>query len=138
MIEEGPLNEMIADAITRFPEECCGFFFGNEDGTYRIVTGSLAVGNVSKYNKETSFEIASKDYLLAETFAEQKNRQLLGVYHSHPDHPSVPSVSDRQAAQPNLSYIIISVTDNKFADITSWQLKNHCHFEEEALVTKCL
>jgi proteasome lid subunit RPN8/RPN11 len=71
--------------------------------------------------------------LNAEKFADGSGLQLLGVYHSHPNHPAVPSEHDRIAAQPFFSYIIISVKENKIADLRSWQLDDHFQFKEETI-----
>ena len=133
VIEQKPLDEMFADALRSFPDECCGFFFGNEIGEERIITNILTVDNSKEGDKRRRFEIAPKDYLDAERFADENELQLLGVYHSHPNHPAVPSEHDRIAAQPYFSYIIISVKENEIADIRSWQLNENFMFEEETI-----
>ena len=133
VIEQNPLDEMFADALRSFPDECCGFFFGNEIGQERIITNILTVDNSKEGDKRRRFEIAPKDYLDAERFADENELQLLGVYHSHPNHPAVPSEHDRIAAQPYFSYIIISVKENEIADIRSWQLNENFMFEEETI-----
>ena len=69
----------------------------------------------------------------AERYADENGVQLLGVYHSHPNHPAIPSEHDRVAAQPYFSYIIISVKDSQIADIRSWQLNDEFQFEEETV-----
>ena len=133
VIEQKPLDEMFADALRSFPDECCGFFFGNEIGQERIITNILTVDNSKEGDKRRRFEIAPKDYLDAERFADENELQLLGVYHSHPNHPAVPSEHDRIAAQPYFSYIIISVKEKMIADIRSWQLNENFMFEEERI-----
>ena len=133
IIEQKPLDEMNEDALRSFPDECCGFFFGNEIGKERIITNILTVDNSKEGDKRRRFEIAPKDYLDAERFADENELQLLGVYHSHPNHPAVPSEHDRIAAQPYFSYIIISVKESRIADIRSWQLNDNFQFEEERI-----
>jgi len=133
VIEQKPLDEMYQDALRSFPDECCGFFFGNEIGKERIITNILTVDNSKEGDKKRRFEIAPKDYLDAERFADENELQLLGVYHSHPNHPAVPSEHDRIAAQPYFSYIIISVIEKQIADIRSWQLSENFQFEEETI-----
>lgn len=133
VIEQKPLDEMYRDALQSFPDECCGFFFGKELEEERLISHILVVNNSKEGDKRRRFEIAPKDYLDAENFADKNNLQLLGVYHSHPNHPAVPSEHDRVAAQPYFSYIIISVKENKIADIRSWQLNDDFQFEEETI-----
>ena len=132
-IDQQALDEMIADAKRSYPDECCGFFFGTEDQDRRNVTEVLAVDNSKEGDKRRRFEISPKDYLNAEKFAVGSGLQLLGVYHSHPNHPAVPSEHDRIAAQPFFYYIIISVKENKIADLRSWQLDDHFQFKEETI-----
>ncbi len=132
-IKETPFKEMIADAVEAFPDECCGFFFGNETVKKRSITKAMAVNNAKEGDKRRRFEIAAKDYMYAENFAEHHKLKLLGVYHSHPNYPAVPSEHDRVVAQPYFSYIIISVLEKKFSAIRSWQLNNDFQFEEEKI-----
>jgi proteasome lid subunit RPN8/RPN11 len=131
-IEESPLNEMYRDALQSFPDECCGFLFGKETAELRRITKILVVNNSKEGDKRRRFEIAPKDYMNAERFAEKNNLQFLGIYHSHPKHPAIPSEHDRVAAQPYFSYVIISV-DDVINDIRSWQLNDDLKFEEETI-----
>jgi proteasome lid subunit RPN8/RPN11 len=125
-------KSMIEDALHAFPDECCGFLFGNEDENGdRTVTDILVVNNAKEGDKRRRFEIAPLDYLNAEQYAEENKLLLLGVYHSHPNHPAIPSEHDRVAAQPYFSYIIISVLDQKIGPIRSWRLNDDFQFEEE-------
>ena len=133
IIEKKPLDEMYEDALQSFPNECCGFVFGKEIGEERIITELLTVNNSKEGDKRRRFEIAPKDYINAERFADEKELQLLGVYHSHPNHPAIPSEHDRIAAQPFFSYIIISVKHEEIAAIRSWQLNDNLQFEEETI-----
>lgn len=123
---------MIEDAVGSFPDECCGFFFGSEDARGdRTVTHVLVVNNAKEGDKRRRFEISPKDYLKAEQFADENDLQLLGVYHSHPNHPAIPSETDRLSAQPYFSYIIVSVYDKEVRDIRSWRLNSNSQFDEE-------
>jgi proteasome lid subunit RPN8/RPN11 len=134
IIIEPIAQELITDdALRTYPDECCGFFFGNESPDDRTISEIQIVANAKVGDKRKRFEIAPKDYLQAEEFADKRNLQLLGVYHSHPDHPAIPSEQDRQSAQPWFSYIIISVTGNKIDDIRSWRLNDDFQFEEEKI-----
>ena len=126
-------NEMIADAVATFPDECCGFLFGEDSEGTRFIRHIQVVNNAKEGDKRRRFEISPKDYMLAERFAEDKGLQLLGVYHSHPNHPAIPSEHDRVVAQPFFSYIILSVYDGELKSIRSWQLNEQSFFEEETI-----
>ena len=123
---------IVQDAVDAFPDECCGFVFGHEDiDGRRLITQARVVKNVKEGDKRRRFEIAPQDYLDAEKYAEEQQLELLGVYHSHPNHPAVPSEHDRAAAQPFFSYLIISVNDKIPGPIRSWRLNDDWQFEEE-------
>jgi proteasome lid subunit RPN8/RPN11 len=126
---------MIDDAQNTFPDECCGFLFGREehDGT-RLIIDVLVVDNAKTGDKTRRFEISPQDYMTAETHALEHDWTLLGIYHSHPKHPAIPSEHDRQAAQPFFSYVIISVMDRDTVDLRSWLLNQEQQFEEETII----
>jgi proteasome lid subunit RPN8/RPN11 len=125
---------MITDAGNAFPNECCGFVFGNEnEKNGRIITDILVVINSKEGDKTRRFEISPFDYIKAEQYALDKGLLLLGVYHSHPNHPAIPSEHDRKSAQPWFSYLILSVQDGLFANLQSWVLNEEMRFEEERI-----
>jgi proteasome lid subunit RPN8/RPN11 len=125
---------MYDHAKRTYPEECCGFIFG-KDGDVRIAKYTMEVKNNKKGNKKRRFEISPLNYLEAEKYAELNNLDLLGIYHSHPNHPAVPSEHDRIQAVEFFSYIIISVFDKKIADMKSWRLNSKDLFESEQILT---
>jgi proteasome lid subunit RPN8/RPN11 len=132
VLETDAQKVIVQDAVDAFPDECCGFVFGHEDSNgRRIITEARVVKNVKEGDKRRRFEIAPQDYLDAEKYAEEKQLELLGVYHSHPNHPAVPSEHDRAAAQPFFSYLIISVNNKIPGPIRSWRLNDDWQFEEE-------
>ena len=123
---------IVEDAVQSFPDECCGFVFGHEDSNgRRIITRARVVQNAKEGDKRRRFEIAPQDYLDAEKYAGEQQLELLGIYHSHPNHPAVPSEHDRAAAQPFFSYLIISVNEKEPGPIRSWRLNDDFQFEEE-------
>jgi len=134
IIEPSVRELMIEDAVNTFPDECCGFLFGREetDGT-RIVLDILVVDNSKEGDKTRRFEISPLDYMTAEQHALDHDWTLLGVYHSHPNHPAIPSEHDRKAAQPYFSYVIVSVLNNEIITLRSWLLNEEQQFEEEKI-----
>ena len=130
---------MLTDAGNGFPDEVCGFLYGkeNEEGT-RHISEAKEVINAKEGDKRRRFEISPKDYMQAEKYAIEKAVDLLGVYHSHPNHPAIPSEHDRVAAQPYFSYVIVSVRDGRIDHTRSWRLNDASQFEEESLVPLAL
>ncbi len=135
-VEDGPGREMIKDAVSTFPDECCGFMLGRETGNDRYVTDIRVVQNSKEGDKRKRYEISGLDYMEAERYAVQNDLIILGVYHSHPNHPAIASETDRFAAQPYFSYLIISLMEGKFNDWRSWRLNDEYHFDEELLQQK--
>ncbi len=125
---------VLEDAQQAFPDECCGFLFGAEEGEHRFLSDILVVDNAKSGDKRRRFEISPRDYLRAEQYALEKNLNLLSVYHSHPSHPAIPSEHDRVAAQPYFSYLIVSVYDDDRINVLSWRLNDEHQFESEEIL----
>ncbi|MDR1944375.1 MAG: M67 family metallopeptidase, partial [Synergistaceae bacterium] len=107
-----------------YPDECCGVLLGRlEESGAKIVTEILPVRNSredgERYHR---FVIEPDDFMRAELFARKRGLDVLGFYHSHPDHPSSPSDYDREHALPFYSYVIIAVDSGKASEMTSWEL----------------
>jgi len=135
IIEPGVRQLMIEDAINTFPDECCGFLFGREEhDRTRILVDILAVDNSKEGDKRRRFEISPLDYMTAEQHALDHDWTLLGIYHSHPNHPAIPSEHDRVAAQPFFSYVIVSVLEKEVVTLRSWVLNDNQQFEEEKII----
>lgn len=132
-IEPVALEVMKQDALRSFPDECCGFIFGN-DGEQRTVTLAREVQNSKNGDRRRRFEISPLQYMQAERFAALSGLTLLGVYHSHPLHPAIASEHDRVVAMPFFSYVILSTFADAVVDVKSWQLDNNRHFIEEHVV----
>lgn len=129
------LQKMHEHAEADYPNECCGFFYGLE-GEVRQARIARKVENAKEGDQRRRFQIDPRDYQQAEKYAIDHDLDLLGVYHSHPDHPAEPSEHDRKVAMPWFSYIIISVRDGKAVATRSWQLNKKRQFEEESVKTK--
>ena len=132
-LTETALNLIQEHATEIYPDECCGFLYGHETEV-RLVQEAVPVINSKDGDKRRRFEISPVDYMRAEKYALENNTTLLGVYHSHPDHPAQPSEHDLNQAVPYFSYIIVSVREGKVADLTSWQLSDAEQFEEENII----
>lgn len=131
-VEQAAEKMMNDDAAGAFPDECCGFMFGHEDAAgNRTVTQALPINNSAVENRRRRFVISPKDYLKGEQHATVNDLQLLGIYHSHPNHPAIPSEHDRVAAQPFFSYVIISVQNGNVDHTRSWVLNDNFQFDEE-------
>ena len=114
------VNEAIrAHGVETYPNECCGALLGR-DG---VVTDVYALPNTTDEGPRRRFLVRPDDYRQAEKQASAAGAELLGFYHSHPDHPARPSQYDLDHAWPFFSYIIVSVKAGVPEDMTSWRLR---------------
>lgn len=114
------LGTGVADGIRAhgretYPHECCGAMLGR-DG---VVTEALALPNTTEEGPRRRFLVRPADYRAAEERAIHKGVELLGFYHSHPDHPARPSHNDLDHAWPVFSYVILSVVGGAPEAMTS-------------------
>ena len=124
------IKEMHKHLVASYPHEGCGFFYG-KIGDSKEVVEIREVENQNKTNPARVFEIAAIDYVKAERYAMENNLDLIGVYHSHPDHPAVPSEHDLRFALPNFSYVIVSIVKGEVAATSSWTLNEANKFIQE-------
>ncbi len=125
------LDQIHAHGEKAYPEEGAGFLLGNEGKVERILPLENSREDGARHNR---FLITPEDYLHAELTADRLGLSLIGVFHSHPDHPNRPSEYDREWAQPFFSYIITSVNQGKAIESRSWRLlEDRSKFEEETI-----
>jgi proteasome lid subunit RPN8/RPN11 len=129
------LSEPIAQSIRRharetYPHECCGALIG-VDGK---ATHVFALPNATDEGPRRRFRIRPEDYRHVEARADAEQKELLGFYHSHPDHPAYPSRYDLEHAFPFFSYVILAVEGGEPKDMRSFVLsEDRSEFLEEAL-----
>ena len=117
-----------------YPDEVCGFVLGMQVAGDKVVREVRPVANVWEETEQRRrrFLIEPRDFLQAERDARAAGWEILGFYHSHPDHPARPSETDREAAWPGYSYVIQSVRDGRAAEIHSWVLQaDRAGYDEE-------
>lgn len=129
--------EIRAHGEEAFPHECCGFLLGCvHDSGARSTVATRRMTNETTDTPERRFLITPRAYLRADREARQQGLDIIGFYHSHPDHPAEPSAFDLEHAWPNLSYIIVSVLSGKAAELRSWVLaSDRGRFNEESVAT---
>lgn len=121
------LSEKIVDEIEyhaeqAYPEECCGMILGYSENGFHSIEEVIKIDNSQDENRRRRFFITPEQYRFAEQLARKWNMDLLGFYHSHPDHPAAPSAFDTDHALPWFTYIIVSVEHGKAASMTAWLL----------------
>jgi len=119
-----------------FPEECGGLLLGTLENGVRMIQEVLPLENVRSDSRHNRVVLSVKDILRAEREAARRGLGLWGYYHSHPNHPAVPSEFDREhAAWQEWSYLIVSVRDGKAEEVRAWTLReDRSQFDEEEFI----
>ena len=135
------LSEVLADRIRAhggetYPHECCGGLLGVDGEEAREVRALFPLVNRREDSPRNRFSITPEDFRNAERAARDAGLELIGWYHSHPDHPALPSEYDREHAWPWYSYIIVSIAQREAQALASWRLSdNRVRFEPETITT---
>jgi proteasome lid subunit RPN8/RPN11/molybdopterin converting factor small subunit len=158
-IEASALETCREHAVEGYPLEICGFLVGSVDGDIRSCAeawpvrnawedlseraallgamsrgGSASASDWDEHNRERRYLVSNDETLGAMKRARAAGLDLVGVYHTHPEHPAVPSDFDRDAAMPEWSYLILSVRDSAVVETRSWVLPfGEQHFREEEI-----
>jgi proteasome lid subunit RPN8/RPN11 len=124
----GHLVEKIrAHGAETYPHECCGALLGRDAGTgsegaAREVLRLFPLVNRRDDSPRNRFSVTAQDVMDADKAAQAQGLEVIGWYHSHPDHPARPSQYDRDHAWPWYSYVIVSVQNGASEEMTSWRL----------------
>jgi S-sulfo-L-cysteine synthase (O-acetyl-L-serine-dependent) len=125
------LERMRDHGARTYPDECCGALLALHPGE---VAEAFALSNTTDGERRRRFLIGPDEYRVAEKRAAEIGGDVIGFYHSHPDHPAVPSAFDLEHAWPNLSYVIVSVRAGRAEEARSWRLRaDRSTFDEETL-----
>ena len=139
-IPDAIVDAIVTESLATYPNEACGVLLGQflRDQA-RHVTQILPVENSCEAEEQYHrFRITPADYLHAEKEAATQGLEIVGFYHSHPDHPALPSDYDRDHAFPGLSYIVVAVQGRDLVQprvirVASWELTpDRTSFEYEA------
>ncbi len=144
----GHLAEKIrAHGVETYPHECCGALLGRDSNAVlendggkdsltpaREILELFPLVNRRDDSPRNRFSVTAEDVLTAEKAARAQGLEVVGWYHSHPDHPARPSEYDREHAWPWYSYIIVSVHKGAPQEMTSWRLnEDRAEFSREGI-----
>jgi proteasome lid subunit RPN8/RPN11 len=117
-----------------YPDEVCGLLIGARRNGETVVERVAAARNLNTERSRDRYVLDPDDFLRADREAAEQGREVVGIWHSHPDHPPRPSRTDLEAAWPAYSYLIVSVAVGRIEALRSWRLADE-RFEEERLET---
>jgi proteasome lid subunit RPN8/RPN11 len=137
-LSQSHLDQIRQHGAREYPNECCGILLGRVDGENKEVREVVPLKNLRREAAEAEkllpldspglesernrFLIDPRDQIRVEKEARARGLDVVGYYHSHPDHPARPSNYDREHAWPWYSYVIVSVQRGEPKDLTSWVL----------------
>lgn len=128
-------NEVLEESKRAYPNECCGVLLGTQasDGSsHKTVKAAVPTENINTERAADRFDIDPRKLLEIEKQASRDGLDVIGIYHSHPDHPDRPSEFDRERGWPEYSYMIISVIEGRVASVSSYSMPDMgAPFEKE-------
>ena len=126
------VREELFLAVSRgYPHETCGVLVGVPDGENSRVIRSVEARNLNEERAHDRFQLDPRDFNSADTAARADGFDIIGVWHSHPDHPAKPSATDLERAWEGWSYVIISVSKDGPQELRSWRLAGKAFDEEQ-------
>ena len=135
-IDAQQLSEMRQHGEQDYPFECCGLMLGRfESDGRKIVTETYPISNAREEEaKRNRFLIRPEELRRGEKYAREKGLDVVGLYHSHPDEPAVPSQYDLEHAWPTYSYVVVSVEKGRAVDLRSWEMEpDRSRFNQEEI-----
>ena len=134
VLQAGQLDTIHSHLLRAYPEEGCGVVLGSEHEGRRTITRVVAFENQREDSRHNRYTISPGQFLAAERESRDHGVDVLGFFHSHPDHPAQPSAYDLEHAWPYYSYLIVSVLQGRIDAMRSFRLTDdRSRFEQETL-----
>lgn len=152
LIRSDQIGTIRTHAEQAYPQECCGLLLGWSGGQSPVrgdrgsktlvevypaenawISESAEATEDDRFDKTRRYSIDPKDMLKGQRYARDAGLEIIGIYHSHPDHPAVPSECDRLNAWTEYLYLIVSVDRGIAQDLLCWKLDDRHQFQPQAL-----
>ena len=122
IVSRQALAALRAHLAGAYPEEGCGILLGRDHDRVRAVHEAVVVENAATRERGRRYEIHPEKFLQVDQRAREAGLDVIGFFHSHPDHPAEPSAFDHERAWPYYSYLIARVGEAQVAEIRCWRL----------------
>jgi proteasome lid subunit RPN8/RPN11 len=137
-ISRGLMEQILGHARSGYPFEVCGVLLGHNGAAARRVDRVVPAVNREREAPRVRYAIAPEDLVRIQREGRDEGREILGYYHSHPDHPARPSETDRRIAAEGLSdgvvHVVVGVERGERAFPSAWIFRDQTRaFEEEPL-----
>jgi proteasome lid subunit RPN8/RPN11 len=119
-IEAEPWAAMVSHARATYPNECCGAMLGTNDGDNKLVIAAMPLENAFEGAQAARYELRPEDLIAADRAARERQMDLIGIYHSHPDCDAYFSTTDLKNSCPWYSFVVLSIQKGEFNHANSW------------------
>ena len=119
-IEPQPFTEMKAHAEATYPNECVGAMIGTIVNGNKVVESALKLENSAEGSQRAYYQLSPDHLMKADRAAREQGKELIGIYHSHPDCDAYFSETDLKNSCPWYSFVVLSIKQGKFDHANSW------------------
>ena len=129
-LDHAVIEAIDAAALTNYPHEACGLLVGRDTPAATVVERSAPARNLAVDRLTDRYLLDPDDFYAADQAARRDGLDIVGVWHTHPDHPAQPSPTDLEAAWPGYSYLIVSVAARGVVGRRAWRLDGDKFIEQ--------
>lgn len=119
-IEAAPFADMVRHAEQTYPDECVGAMIGSTEEGGKVVESTMRLENSAEGSQRAYYELKPDHLMIADRAARDQRKELIGIYHSHPDADAYFSKTDLENSCPWYSFVVLSIKDGKFDHANSW------------------
>lgn len=119
-LADEPFADMVAHAEAAYPDECVGAMIGSTEDGVKVVETSIRLENSAEGSQRAYYELKPEHLMTADRAARDQGKELIGIYHSHPDADAYFSKTDLKNSCPWYSFVVLSVKKGKFDHANSW------------------
>ncbi len=116
-----------------YPFEVCGLFFGHQDDQEIVVARLVEIDNLNQDRRQDRYLLDPQGFLQADQQARREGLDIVGIWHTHPDHPAIPSVTDAASAWEGYAYAIVAINDGEPEILRSWTFHPPVFIEQTVL-----
>ena len=130
-INQAGVTEIRRHAEQAYPHECCGVLLGRLEGGARCVSEVMGCANTHEDSPQNRYHIDPRELIRLQREGRERGQDIVGFYHSHPDHPPAWSPTDlAEAHWFGCSYVITSVVQGKAAATSSFELAGSDEYDK--------
>ncbi len=130
-LRPGDRDRLHAWAEAGYPREACGLLVGRQEPGRVWIERVVSAPNLNTERARDRYELDPGTLMRTDAAARDEGLEIVGIWHSHPDHPAMPSETDRVQAWEGWSYVIVAVRDGRTEALRCWRLASDAFREEK-------